>query len=252
MSRKLKHIPNRYIQSLLSVDRRMIGLDGELIAGETYNKTSSAVMSREGIPNFTYHVFDAWNLTVPYAERLLWLASALHVVKNWYMKLAPSKVVESADGVLQAFSDLEWLMGGKYDGLILRSPTARYKFGRSTLNEQWLVKFKQFDDAEAEILGVEEMMHNDNPAEKDALGLTKRSSHKENLSPSSFLGALKVRDIQSGIEFSIGTGFTQEQRYFLWKERDALVGRIVSYRYQGGGGYEAPRFPSFRGFRQDV
>lgn len=251
MSRKLKHIPNSYIQNLLSVNSGLIGLDGELIAGETYNKTSSAVMSRDGLPAFTYYVFDHWRFGGAYLQRILKVQEILARVQMWFIKITPATVAQNADDVLRAFADVSWLMGGKYDGLILRDPSGGYKYGRSTIRQQWLLKFKSFEDAEATVIGFECMMHNDNEAEKDNLGYTKRSSHKEGKTPSEYLGALKVRNAE-GVEFSLGTGFTQSDRFFLWKIRDRLLGRTVTYKYQGGGGYEAPRFPSFKGFREDV
>jgi DNA ligase-1 len=249
MSRKLKHIPNSYIQNLLCSSRKLIGLDGELIAGETYNKTSSAVMSRDGIPEFTYYVFDLWNEDVPYTERIIKVGMILMDTKFFCIKISPASVAHNADEVLKAFAELDEL---RCDGVILRDPQGMYKFGRSTVRQQWLMKYKVFDDAEAEVIAVEEMMHNDNEAERDALGYTKRSSHKEGKTPSGILGALVVADVKSGTVFRIGTGFTQQDRFFLWKERASLIGRTVSYKYQGGGGYEAPRFPTFRGFRDDV
>ena len=69
------------------------------------------------------------------------------------------------------------------EGVMLRSPTGPYKQGRSTLKEGYLLKVKQFTDAEARVIGFDEKMHNANEADVGELGQTKRSSHAENLIP---------------------------------------------------------------------
>src|SRR5690606_8348078 len=62
-----------------------------------------------------------------------------------------------------------------FEGLILRDPNGPYKYGRSTAREGWMLKLKRFKDSEAEVIGVEEEMHNGNEAKVNALGLTERS-----------------------------------------------------------------------------
>src|SRR5258707_1262440 len=75
-SRTLKPLPNRYIQSFFDDNPGLHGLDGELIVGppnalDVYNKSESGVMSQGGEPNFTYYVFDRWDVgNSPYSTRL--------------------------------------------------------------------------------------------------------------------------------------------------------------------------------------
>jgi DNA ligase-1 len=60
------------------------------------------------------------------------------------------------------------------------------------------------------------------------------------------LGALKVRDVKTGIEFEIGTGFTEADRVKLWQSRDMLgVFKLAKYKYFAGGSKDKPRFPVF-------
>ena len=70
VSRSLKPIRNKYVQSILG-SHEFNGLDGELVVGsptdpDVYLKTNSGVMSVEGEPDFTYLVFDQWNRTGVY------------------------------------------------------------------------------------------------------------------------------------------------------------------------------------------
>lgn len=114
---------------------------------------------------------------------------------------------------------------------MLRSPGGRYKQGRSTQKEQGMLKLKRFSDSEAVVIGVEEEIE----------GGTKR--------PKGTLGALVVRDIKSGVEFKVGTGFSAYQRQEYWRKAKKVVGQIVKYKFFTIGMVESPRFPSFIGFR---
>jgi DNA ligase-1 len=120
--------------------------------------------------------------------------------------------------------------------------------GRSTFAEQWLVKWKAFHEAEAEIVGVEEEMHNDNAPTVDARGLQVRSSHQGNMCGKNRLGAL-VCKLPGGTVFKIGTGFTAQQRVNLWLAQVSLVGQLVTFKSQQYGEHEAPRIPIFKAIR---
>lgn len=244
-SRKLEHIPNRHIFKMLS--GMPVGYDGELVLPDKpFNEVSGAIMSEDGVPSFVYVVFDMYHPTMPYIERL---QSLFNVEKDFpvYMKVIESKVIESAEQLLEYETDC--LKRG-YEGVMVRSMAGRYKQGRSTTNEGILLKLKRMEDAEAIIIGAEEEKHNANKATKDKLGHTKRSSHKANKEGKGTLGALICRRAD-GVEFKVGTGFTAEQRELYWRGFDMLKGRIVKYRFQPTGVKEKPRFPSFLGFRDE-
>ena len=136
-----------------------------------------------------------------------------------------------------------------YEGIMIRSPNSPYKFGRSTLKEGWLLKLKRFVDSEATILEIYEQMSNQNEAEKDAFGRTKRSSALSGQIPADTLGGFRVKDLKSGVEFGIGSGFDDRLREEVWNHKEEYIGRIVKYKYQKIGEKIAPRFPVFLGFR---
>jgi DNA ligase-1 len=132
---------------------------------------------------------------------------------------------------------------------MLRSYEGPYKQGRSTENEGYLVKVKRFEDSEAEILGAFEEMHNDNAKETNELGRTKRSTAQAGLIPSGVLGGFDVRDLKTGVEFSVGSGFTAEMKAEYWQARENLVGSIIKYKHFPSGGKDKPRHPIFLGMR---
>ena len=137
-----------------------------------------------------------------------------------------------------------------YEGLILRDPHAPYKMGRSTAKEGYLLKLKRFADAEAVVIGFEERMHNGNEATVSELGRTKRSSHAAGKTGRGDLGALVCRF--EGIEFNVGTGFSDDERQRIWNDQAGHLGRIAKFKYFPVGVKTAPRHPVFLGWRDPM
>ncbi len=255
-SRKLLLIPNGYVQNLFG-SREFNGLDGELIVGRAYaenayRKTMSGVMSKYGEPDVTYHVFDDFSLpaSMGYASRYNALQKRIRDIKFAHLgdniRFVDHLHLENLEQLLEI--EAACLAKG-YEGIMLRSLDGPYKQGRSTVNEGWLLKVKQFADSEAEIIGYQELLHNANEATIGELGQTKRSSHKANKQLTGKLGALRVRDLTSGEIFDVGTGFDDTARWALWHSRHELCGKIITYKYFPTGNLAAPRFPTFKGFR---
>jgi len=251
VSRTFKPIPNEFIRTMVE-HTLPDGVDGELLVGSTFHESSSGVMSQEGQPNFKYAMFDymSGDLSKPFSKRfsdlkLMLEASAL---LGKHFSIVDHTFVSSISELVK----LEQQMVDKgYEGLMIRSLSGPYKCGRSTAKEGYLLKLKRFEDSEAVILDYEEQLHNTNEAKKDAFGKIERSTAKDGMVPKGVLGTLIVKDVNSGIEFKIGTGFDDEQRAKLWKERSSLPGRLVKYKYQPSGIKEAPRFPTFLGLRHN-
>lgn len=245
VSRSLKPHKNKFILSEL--DGLVDGFDGELdIKGAEFNELSGAIRREDGEPDFIYRVFDfhkypkdKYLARCAEGEKQVALAANARVVF-----VVPTRV-ESAEE-LEAF--YEQCLRQGYEGCIIRTGDGPYKHGRSTLRQGWMLKYKPFEDDEAEIIGFEEMMHNDNEAVTNELGHTERSSHKENLRPAGMLGKFLLRR-KDGLEFSCGSGFTKEQRIDFWNRRDELLGELVKYKFMAVGIKDKPRHPVFIGFR---
>lgn len=248
LSRTLKPIPNTYVQGRLSNDM-FEGFDGELIVGSPtsktcYRDTVSGVMRLDGTPNFTYYVFDLHNLDASFQERFAELRRAFD--DAYHIRRLPHVIVED-EAELLTYEEQQITEG--YEGVILRSMNAPYKFGRSTVKEGYMLKVKRFVDNEAEIIGFEEEMFNGNEATTNELGRTKRSSHAAGKVGKGTLGAFLVRDATTGVEFSVGTGLTADERAVCWKDRHALVGELIKYKSFEVGVKDKPRHPVFLGFR---
>lgn len=251
LSRSFKPIPNHHIREMIEKNCPD-GFDGEIICGNGFSDVQSLVMTREGTPDFVYLVFDyvTKSLETTYLERITNLATAFNANPTMMTFCSPliPIMVESLDE-LQTIIDKHLLEG--YEGTMIRTPGSPYKCGRSTLKEGYLTAIKQFVDAEAEVIGFEEQMHNDNKALEDAFGYTERSSHKEHMVPANTLGAFLVRDLESKVEFKIGTGkgLTADLKKEIWTNKNSFLGKVIHYRYQPHGVKDRPRIPSFYGFR---
>lgn len=251
-SRKFKAIPNLYIRNTLQDSGLPLGMDGELVVSNNFQRTASAVMSIDGAPDFSYYVFDYFGAgnNIPFSERFAKLQAICDSFAHYtWLKLLPHTLVNSLTELDAAETDA--LARGK-EGLMLRAPAGLYKFGRSTLKQQWLLKLKRFADSDAKVVGFTELMHNENEQTLDNCGLAERSSHQDSMLPGNKLGALIVRDCKTNIEFKIGTGFTDKHRRLIWSSRDLWLGKIVTYKYQNHGIKVAPRAPVFLRERLDA
>lgn len=273
LSRTGKPIPNNHIRQTLEAILPD-GMDGELVVGNNYQETNSGVMTVGGKPEFTYWVFDwfkdrPFNLFCDRTKKLEeWFEEKfdfiidnnisgvyLGDINSPRLIMLPHTKLLNLDQLTRFEQDC---LAKGYEGVMLRDPNGLYKQGRSTMREQGLMKLKRFTDGEAVVIGVEELMINDNPQTTSELGYAKRSSHQENKRPGNMLGALVVRDLKTGVEFNIGTGFTEQDRKRMWKGVKAIanispgsevIGLICKYKSFHIGVKDKPRHPVFLGFR---
>ncbi len=259
VTRKFIPLPNNYTRKWLE---KYIpdGMDGELILrnSKSFNDCQSAFMSEDGEPDFTFVVFDhvTSDLSQPFVERYRGIRKTLEE-KVWInvgtlqkVDIVPHyRAVDEEE--LMSFEKM--FVNDGYEGLMIRHPYGKYKCGRSTLKEGLLLKVKRFEDSEAIILDIQELMHNKNEQETDELGLSKRSKSLSGMVPANTLGNFIVRDIKSGVEFEIGTGLglTQTLRKSIWDNKSSFIGKLVKYKFQPAGIKDKPRFPVFLGFRDE-
>lgn len=248
LSRKLKILPNRYVQEKCKEIMDKYPVDGEIIIGQpnasdVFQKTTSGVMSFEGQPDFRYYVFDAVIPEVQFRHRLEYLES---LTLPDFCSIVPTTVLKNEQALLDY--EVKTVQDG-YEGIMIRSIDGMYKFGRSTVKEGYLLKIKRFDDFEATIVGFTEKMHNDNELERDELGYAKRSSKKAGKRPAGTLGALVCQSEGYESTFEVGSGYNDEQRQWIWDNQTRLMGEVITVKCQKAGEKDKPRFPVFKGFR---
>lgn len=253
LSLSLKPIRNKAIQEKYG-RTEYNGLDGELVVGSIYapdvfQKTTSVVMSYDKpIDGVNFYVFDDFSdPDEVYEKRAFSAALKMATVNDGGLVNATAKLCNTREEI-QQMMDEQAKLGG--EGLIARVVNDRYKFGRSTLKEGFLLKMKFYEQAEFKVVGFTEQMHNANEAQTNELGRTFRSSEMSGLVPKGTLGALTLQ-MADGRLFNCGTGFTDEFRQAIWNNRDMFLNNIATVRYMATGIKDAPRHPVFVSFRDE-
>ena len=258
VSRNMKQIPNNYIRTMLNTDEMLKYCDGELLTFtngvmDSFNQVQSKVMSEAGQPEFKFMMFDHFQYpNMPYTDR-----HALIPTGREYTKVVTQIMVSSQN-------ELDYIenkaVNDGWEGLIARSMNGVYKYGRSTAKEGILLKVVRKHRAEGIVTGSYERMHNANELQVSELGYAMRTSHKANIIGRDDLGGLNLRWdgrcngallCDGPIDFRCGTGFDDALRDALWQDREALIGRKVTFEFRGIGVNNRPRFPAFIGFRHD-
>jgi DNA ligase 1 len=258
MSWKNRPIANAYTQALFG-QKRLAGLDGELVVGEpsaadVYNKTSSGVMKKSGEPLVRFWVFDyngpgCEQMTL--AQRRATIRRILAPCRLIYVELVQSSIAEDEVDLMRKESLLVHL---GYEGVMLRAPALPYKFGRATLRAPALLKLKRFADFEAVITGCYERLHNTNAATTSATGYTKRSSAKAGKVGTGLLGGFHARAINGpfkGKDIDVPRGtLTDDECEIIWRlRRKSILGDTIVVKHFPIGAKDLPRFPTFKAFR---
>ena len=252
LSRKLKRIPNRQVQRLFG-GSALRAYDGELIAGDPtqpgcWNRTDSVVMSdeHEDWRTVRFYVFDHVGAADdPYTRRRARLKPRPGVI------IVPQVLISSPEELLRFHKGI---VAKGYEGSMYRIPDGRYKYGRSTLREQILLKHKDFEDCEARIVGFKEERENRNPQTRSRLGYAKRSSHKANKVGKGQVGAFIVKAINGtfkGRTFPVGMGISDELGRRAFRYPKEYLRRVVTIRYRVEKGADKPWNCRLKGLRRD-
>lgn len=268
-----KPAPNLVLQKLLG---GLPSLDGEIIAGVPYDlpgdpvcgRSQSLVMSEEcpeWEKDWVYYVFDYAGDEMkdhPFETRF---NDAKHYVNHALMmnpdlrghiKMVPHEPLRSEEE-LWAFENQSIEAG--YEGIMVRQPDSRYKWGRSTAKDRILTKFKRWEDAEGIITEVHAEEENTNEKKTNALGKSERSSHKAGKVAKEVIGGYTVRTKRDKdgffgldrdgpwVEFFLGAAanVTAEWRAEQWHNRANFLQQTVKFEYQYTKGVEKPRFPGY-------
>lgn len=216
------------------------GLDGELIVGKSPGDTTSFVNSlSDNAFDVKYYVFDYClrsysNKEFTARRRFLEVVLSQLFSERPFLKdiirLVSHVYVNNADEALDFYNDSVKAPYPENEGICLRDPDGIYKFGRSTLRQQYLIKVKETETAEAAVVRLEPLTQN---------GRVHNS-----------LGAIVCKCRNFTDEFNIGTGFTEEERYKLW--RSLKQGDIIRFKYKIQGGVTRPVQPVYLGVSQNV
>ena len=199
-----------------------VWLDGELwTKRQNFEDLSSIVRTQipeeERWHEVQYMVFDMPDAQLPFEERYKNYSNLIEQINTEHIKAVKQQRFHSNH---ELSKHLQALVEQGAEGLMLHLATAHHQSGRSDA----LLKLKPYFDDEAEVIAH----------------LPGKGKYTD------MLGALRVRN-QQGIEFSIGTGFTDAER-----ANPPPVGSIITYKYHGYTNNGVPRFASFLRIRENV
>ena len=189
-------------------------VDGELwLARDSFAQTVSIVM--RDIPNeewrqIHFMLFDLPTSKGNFTQRLSELQRIVDSTASPYLMLIKHfRVADEA----QLLSQLDELVAGGAEGLMLHHQDALYQDGRSAS----LLKLKKYQDAEATVIA-------------HIAGKGKYTN---------MLGSLLV-ELENGLQFKIGSGFSDAQRL-----EPPPLGSVITFKYYGVTAKGTPRFASF-------
>lgn len=238
-SRTEKELPNRGLLERFDKARQWaiennVILDGELWSPfMSFREIMSAVMSEhKPMPkHLKYWVFDSLsNSRLSHFEPFSFRYNRIQELTQPNVRLVVHETASDWPDIQSRF-DKELAAGG--EGLILRDPQGRYKHGRCTVREGNIFKLKRFLTIDGQIVDYSRLVIDG--SETDAIGS---------------LNVISTLHNGSIVRVSVGSGFDEQTRYKLWKERIKLVGRWIEFKYSTTGTYDKPRFPVFLRFRE--
>lgn len=249
-SRLLRPFKNSRLEADFS-NPLLRGFDGELAVGsltdgKTCRRTTSCVNSYKSPDSPDWYVFDyLWNgfEARDYKDRynkLALLVSALPPDLAARVKPVPMvQIVNSLDELMQFHQKS---LDAGYEGTVIRYLHGKHKSGRCTEREANFLRIKEWQTAEGVIIGFEEAQENFNPAKKNALGRTERSSHKENLRGKGMVGNFQLQ-LPDGQVITVGAGcLSHEERLEYFVAPELILGKVATYKFMPYGEKDKPRF----------
>lgn len=232
------------------------GLDGELVVGawndpRAFHNTSGPVRRKTGEPDVRWYIFD--DRTNPNEAFTHRSQSACRRVEELHERgfnridyLVQQLIMDLYE--LRKFEEMA--IRNKFEGIMLRDPNGRYKFGRSTVKENLLLKVKRFITEEARITAVIEQMENMNDAEEDNFGNSKRSENKDMMVGTGMAGAFTVESDKWPRPFNISaTSMSHEERKHCWENQHEFLKELARFKYFPHGVVDVPRHGIFESIR---
>ncbi len=195
-------------------------LDGELWLGrQQFQALLSIVKKKQAIDKewktVRYFVFDLPHSNKPFDHRLKELKKTISLSNSPYLKAVKQYQLNDKSALLKELDNITATEG---EGLMLHKADSYYQVGRNNN----LLKVKPYYDAEATVI-------NHIGGKGKYTGL---------------LGSLVVETTE-GMQFKIGSGFSDQQR-----RKPPKIGDIITYKYYGKTLRGIPRFASFLRIRK--
>jgi len=210
-----------------------------------------------------YHIFD-W-LDLKYGNEKAFFNERSFDI-NYYLKntnhirIVNQVLVNTSEELDELF---EKAINNDYEGLIIRNPESPYKFGRSTVKEQGMLKYKPFVTYDAKIIDVTERFENTNESFKNELGQSTKRNTIDNKKGTGIASAFVVRLMQieetnydlpykpKFNELKVTLTGNEDFRREIWDNKENYVGKMIEFKGMDVGSKNVPRHPTFLRFRED-
>lgn len=275
VSRSLKPIPNKQLNEKFKIilefcKEQNIILDGELYAhGRTFQDITRACMTdnlwsvdtlkklKKETDEPTKYVDDLVNSIKFYMFDLLMDDDKVFAlrVKNYQSLILENSIivgqfdVYNKQDVLNLFEEAQ---KEGYEGLILKNPNGKYKFGRATVKENICYKVKPYIDFSRTIKGVVQATQVKEGTERtiNELGHSVTSKKKDDRELIDKASAFIVD--WNGQDLKVTIAATDVEKEEIWANRDEYIGKEVNFKAMEIGMKELPRHPvATRWWRKD-
>ena len=239
--------------------RHRLVVDGEIWSPYlTFDELKSIIRSfKKPVPSHVkYYIFDIMSESEwdneneqPFLNRYLEYSQGLRGFPN-VLPVEQYHVIDATE----AEDMFNQQIRAGHEGIILRQHHARYKHGRTTLNQDGMWKFKEFLTQDGIIIGVEEQMRLKAGVERtrDERGQLEREYRAELYEPAGMVGAFLVEHEGKRFKVKPGKGYDNDMKINLWELHNTLIGAHCEFKHMPHGAKDKPRIGSLVRLRPDL
>lgn len=261
LSRSLKQIQNKQLREKLEPLRKFsenneIIFDGEIYSPYlTFQQITHFVMTQDlGVEELPEHLkfycFDMignCGIEEDFELRLENLNPIIFIYSD-IAELVKHHIVNNAEEVKKLF---DFALNDMCEGLMLRDPNGRYKYGRGTIKEGLIYKVKPFRDFDAKITGIVQGTEVNENAEKKTNELGRSVTSKKKNDRHSIEKATAFWVEYNGLPLKVSLAMTDEEKEEIWNTRESYIGKWIEYKGMLIGSKDVPRHPVMLRFRED-
>lgn len=269
LTRSLKQLPNKQLRFKFEAIRKYTEdnqciLDGEIYSHElTFQEIISFCMTQDFEDKKSVKKFGKV-MTIPESLKFYCFDMIIDDDINLSFKTRINNI-KFAHITLELLNIEQWSCFSKedvenlfenaldngYEGLILRDPNGRYKFGRGTIKEGIIYKVKPFRTFDTEVIGVVQATEVNEDAEKktNELGRSVTSKKKGDRHLIEKASAFVVN--YEDKELKVTLAMTDEEKEEVWRNKETYIGKWIEYKGMLVGSKDVPRHPVMIRFRED-
>lgn len=219
--------------------------------GEIQEEFDLTVTREEALESLKFYCFDYVDdgmlLDIYFEARIELVHEKLKSFSDIYYPVSHVEISNKED-ITKYF---EGALDNGFEGLILRDPKGKYKFGRGTLKEGIIYKVKPYRTFDAKITGVVQSTVVDPNAEKttNELGRSVTSKKKDDRILIEKASAFWVD--YEGKPLKVVLAMTDKEKEAVWANQGEFIGRTIEYKGMLIGAKDVPRHPVMVRFRED-